>query len=35
MENCKNCKCDAHCPEVCFDCKCKECNCSTCNKEKK
>ena len=34
-EKCKNCECDAHCPETCFDCKCKKCDCSTCNKGKK
>jgi hypothetical protein len=34
-EKCKNCECDAHCPETCFDCQCKKCDCSTCNKGKK
>ena len=33
MEKCKNCKCDAHCPEPCFECKCKKCDCKHCNKE--
>jgi len=35
MEECKNCGHDAHCPETCFDCKCKKCSCSTCNRDKK
>ena len=33
MEKCKNCKCDAHCPEPCFECKCKKGDCKHCNKE--
>ena len=31
-EECKNCKCDAHCPETCMNCKCKKCDCSVCEK---
>jgi hypothetical protein len=32
MENCKNCKHEAHCPETCFNCDCKKCDCSVCEK---
>jgi len=32
MEKCKNCKCEAHCPETCMNCKCKKCDCSICDK---
>jgi len=32
MEKCKNCKCEAHCPETCFKCDCKKCDCSVCEK---
>ena len=34
MENCKNCNCEAHCPETCTSCKCKKCDCSACEKER-
>jgi hypothetical protein len=35
MEKCKNCNCEAHCPEPCYECKkCKKCNCSVCNKKR-
>jgi len=32
MEPCKNCKCEAHCPETCYNCECKKCDCSVCDK---
>jgi len=32
MDNCKNCKCEGHCPEVCSKCDCKKCDCSICAK---
>jgi len=35
MEKCKNCNCEAHCPETCHNCKCKKCDCSVCKKDKK
>ncbi len=34
MEDCRNCKCEAHCPETCSNCDCKKCDCSACEKER-